>query len=101
MSLVLRKSDAIRERMASTKAPEPRRATPLSIAAVCALERACLDAPTWPSRLAAGHFRFLLGASARYDDGQHTRADTMSLQENTLEYQGWQTKTMRIRAHGQ
>eukprot|EP00971_Amphidinium_carterae_P147612 2925703-Amphidinium_carterae.1 len=51
MSLVLRKSDAIRERMASTKAPEPRRATPLSIAAVCALEKAWrlrLGQASWP-----------------------------------------------------
>eukprot|EP00971_Amphidinium_carterae_P274187 5441578-Amphidinium_carterae.1 len=100
MSLLLRKADAIRERMASTKAPIPHRDRPLSIPAVCALETACIHAPTWVHRSAAGHFRSLLGASARYDDGQHARADTPNIQEASIEFQGWQTKSMRVARPG-
>eukprot|EP00971_Amphidinium_carterae_P343381 6483112-Amphidinium_carterae.2 len=102
LPVLLRKADSIRERMASTKAPKSKRANPLSMEAVCALEKACVEAPTWPGRLAAGHFRFLLGASARYDDAQHARADTLNVQAETLEFYGWQSKSMRVaRSHSQ
>eukprot|EP00971_Amphidinium_carterae_P259031 5140684-Amphidinium_carterae.1 len=52
---------------------EPKRAKSMSMEAVAALELACTQSTNWVSSLAAGHFRFLLGASVRFDGGQHTQ----------------------------
>eukprot|EP00971_Amphidinium_carterae_P302693 6014580-Amphidinium_carterae.1 len=56
----------------------------------------CATSDSWVHAYGAGHFRFLLGASARFDDGQHTRADTLTHSQQSLEYMGWQSKTMDI-----
>eukprot|EP00971_Amphidinium_carterae_P101927 2017727-Amphidinium_carterae.1 len=63
---------------------------------VKALEKVCASAESWVHVYGAGHFRFLLGASARFDDGQHTRADTLTQSPTSVEYRGWQSKTMDI-----
>eukprot|EP00971_Amphidinium_carterae_P330947 6464260-Amphidinium_carterae.1 len=93
---LLKKKAAISERMATTRLEAPRRAHSMSIDAVRALETACVQSTSWVSRLGAGHFRFLLGASARFDDGQHTRGDSILITKSTIEFSAWQTKTMRL-----
>eukprot|EP00971_Amphidinium_carterae_P341191 6479873-Amphidinium_carterae.1 len=96
MPVLLKKKAAISDRLATTRLEAPRRACSMSIDAVRALETACVQSTTWVGRLGAGHFRFLLGASARFDDGQHTRGDSMLTTPSTIEFSAWQTKTMRI-----
>eukprot|EP00971_Amphidinium_carterae_P349962 6491317-Amphidinium_carterae.1 len=91
-----RKRDAIRNRLASTIYQEPKRAWAPDVDVVKALEKVCASTTSWVHAYGAGHFRFLLGASARFDDGQHTRADTLVQSSTSLEFKGWQSKTMDI-----
>ena len=44
----------------------------------------------------AAFARFLVGASARFNDAQHAQPCTMKLTESTIEFYGWQSKTQRL-----
>jgi len=44
----------------------------------------------------ASFTRFLIGASARFSDAQHTQPSTMVLLEKTVEFFSWQSKTQRL-----
>eukprot|EP00971_Amphidinium_carterae_P095603 1891769-Amphidinium_carterae.1 len=81
---------------ASTRTAEPTRANAPAVVVVQALETMSVRGSTWVHCYAAAHFRFLIGASGRYDDGQHTRPDTFHQTTECLEYRAWQAKTMSV-----
>eukprot|EP00971_Amphidinium_carterae_P031921 629158-Amphidinium_carterae.1 len=96
IATLLKKKAAISDRLADTRLATPKRAKSMSLETVKALEYVCTQSHNWVVRLGAGHFRFLLGSSARFDDGQHTRGDTQHVTPTTIEFAAWQTKTMRV-----
>ena len=87
------KVKALRGRLTSilTRQRTCARAPPL--AAVRALEICSEKGPTWALAHCAGHFRWLLGCSGRWDDGQHTEEATLSDTSASLDARAWQTKT--------
>ena len=54
-----------------------------------ALETAALHAPSDVLAYIYGHFRWFLGVSGRWDDGQHTA----EVRASSFTFMGWQNKT--------
>ena len=89
-----KKCDAIAARLDKRVRNETKRAQALTISACQALERAVLLSDSAADKYAAGHFRVLLGSSARWDDGQHTDPRTPEETTGSITLEPWQQKNL-------
>ena len=71
-----------------------RKARAPSIEAVSSLERAACESPLIVVQYASGVFRYLIGASGRFDDGQHLEERLLEKVAGCIEGRAWQTKTV-------
>ena len=90
---LMAKARAIRGRLAVVTAVVSRRALEPSIEALAALEKAGMEAKNPVRAYTYLHFRWLAGCSGRYDDGQHTREDSLIDNATSFTFLAWQTKT--------
>lgn len=72
------------------------RAIPPTFAVISGLERIAAEAASPIDKLVAALFRFMAGASARFDDVQHTQPGRLIVTDKTVEAEAWQTKTMKL-----
>ncbi len=81
--------------LADTAVKPGKRAKPLGKNALEALEWSARCRERWTDRVAASFFRWMAGASPRYNDTCHTRPASMVSSTETLEFAAWQTKTKK------
>ena len=81
--------------LADTAVKPGKRAKPLGKKALEALEWSARCRERWTDRVAASFFRWMAGASPRYNDTCHARPASMLSSTETLEFAAWQTKTKK------
>ena len=90
------KMEAVCELMTTPSGSVTKQAVVPTIQLVRALEVATTKGSS-ALRYCAAHARFLLGCSARWNDGQHVLPHTVHLLKDTLEAMAWQTKSTSAR----
>jgi hypothetical protein len=70
-----------------------KRAKPFKQSILQALEERARCAPKWVDRVGAATFRWIAGASPRYNDICHTKPSSFLRTKETVEFTAWQTKT--------
>lgn len=90
------KLEAMCETLIGPSLSTPKQAVVPTMAIVKALETATTKGPQ-ALRYCASHARFLLGCSARWNDGQHVLPSTVVLRADTVEAMAWQTKSSSAR----
>ena len=91
---MLQKTEAAEERLTTVLTKPVRKARCPSKEGAAVLEITATKSPYKALRYAAGVFGYLLGASARFDDGQHYEEERMSKIGEYLEGRAWQCKTV-------
>jgi hypothetical protein len=92
---LVEKKRSILEQLATTVTRPQKKAAVPSLAVIQALERGATDdtVGTPPDRYLMSVVRFMVGASARFDDIQHSSPSAFKFTESTCEVLSWQTKT--------
>jgi hypothetical protein len=92
---LVEKKRSILEQLATTVTRPQKKAAVPSLAVIQALERGATDdtVGTPPDRYLMSVVRFMVGASARFDDIQHSSPSALKFTESTCEVLSWQTKT--------
>ena len=91
------KKEFLRERLTTVLLPKSRRAVVPSIRIIQALEeQSTSKAASGADRYAAAIFRFMAGASARFNDIMHTQPCSKISDHKTLEFTAWQTKVSGV-----
>ena len=92
---LLEKKRSVLELLATTVTKPQKKAVVPSLAVIHALEIGSIDDTigTAPDRYMLSVVRFMVGASARFDDIQHSSPAAMKFTETTCEVLSWQTKT--------
>ena len=91
-----KKLEATMDKLVKTVVKAKHRAMVMPLQLVETLERIAVGNANAVVRFHAGMARFAIGCSARMSDLQHTSPKTMRITSTTLEYEGWQTKTVNV-----